>query len=87
MKPRKPSEYINSITQNKSRVYSNIEETTPNIIELIQDSELDVKNCRVPFDQSIFRPEPPNLYLEGFLPFKSYEMIISFRNMDKVPLV
>nr|KAJ3422705.1 CDP-diacylglycerol--glycerol-3-phosphate 3-phosphatidyltransferase [Polyrhizophydium stewartii] len=31
----------------------------------------------------LFHPEPSNISLQSYLPFKTYELVINFRNMDK----
>lgn len=82
--PRKPSEFIKTRQNNSCRIYAS-PNSQSSIFELIRDSDISINQCQVPFEQSLFIPEPSNLVLEGFTPFKTYELVISFRNIDQVP--
>ncbi len=82
----KPSEYI------KERTLSTAEKLTlvstqidiPEIVELIQDKEGTVKNYSTPMDRPLFQPAPSTIVLQSFEPFVTYEVVINFRNIDKV---
>ena len=81
----RPSKYI----QDKLTHISRLDQTSneiyaPTIIKLIQDKELGIKGCDVPIDRPLFQPEPSNMTIKGYLPFKTYELVIQFRNLDKV---
>jgi hypothetical protein len=40
---------------------------------------------RLPLDSPIFAPNPPNIVIQNFTPFKEYEIQVAFKNMDSVP--
>jgi hypothetical protein len=42
------------------------------------------KDFKVPIDQPLFKPLPAEVHLQNYKPFQTYELLISFRNMDKV---
>jgi hypothetical protein len=81
---RKPSQMLIESQEKRCKIYASELNRIPKIIELVRDSEIEIQNCQVPFEEPLFRPEPPNLVLERFVPFKIYELVFSFRNMDKV---
>ncbi|XJO77830.1 hypothetical protein BDV3_002359 [Batrachochytrium dendrobatidis] len=56
---------------------------TSSIVELVWDKESVVRSTDIPFDRPLFRPEPSNITLQNYLPFKTYELVINFRNLDK----
>jgi hypothetical protein len=77
----KPSEMI------KKRTGLSLVHSTPSpmeIIELVTDKDKIIKNCTVPFDKPIFQPEPAQISFQGFTPFTTYELVLCFRNIDKV---
>ena len=82
----KPSEYIRdrllSTADKLAQVSAKIE--IPEIIQLIQDKEGSVKNYDVPIDRPLFQPVPSRVVLQSFEPFVTYEVVINFRNIDKV---
>ncbi|KAK6093184.1 hypothetical protein MT418_006524 [Batrachochytrium dendrobatidis] len=57
---------------------------TSSIVELVWDKESVVRSTDIPFDRPLFRPEPSNITLQNYLPFKTYELVINFRNLDKI---
>jgi hypothetical protein len=81
---RKPSEFIRYRQAKNCRVYTGNNLPLSSVVELIRNSDIEIQQCQVPLDQSLFRPEPSNIILEGFIPFKTYELIVNFRNMDHV---
>ncbi|KAI8900319.1 hypothetical protein BC833DRAFT_523632 [Globomyces pollinis-pini] len=82
---KKPSEYIKYKQKAKFKLQASSDNKIPSVItELIPDEEKVLQHCQVAYDKPLFRPEPSNLTLQGFIPFKTYELVISFRNIDKV---
>jgi hypothetical protein len=87
--PRKPSEYIHDrllSTGDKLALVSTRPEI-PRIIELSNDTEGAVKQYQVPIDRPLFQPVPSSIALQSFEPFVTYEVVINFRNIDKVRLI
>jgi hydrocephalus-inducing protein len=83
--PRKPSELIQARQAKKYNISISNKNPIPAVVDLIKgESDKTIQQCHVPFDIPLFQPEPANLTLEGFQPFKTYELVISFRNIDKV---
>lgn len=78
---RKPSEYIKLKEEKSYKVHVSNECQIPTVIDLEKEA---LPQCSLSVDRPIFQPEPSNLTLEGFTPFKTYELLISFRNTDKV---
>ncbi|TPX54724.1 hypothetical protein PhCBS80983_g05802 [Powellomyces hirtus] len=58
---------------------------TPRIIELIDDAEAATKPCQVPMDKPLFQPFPSTIKLQSYKPFQTYDVVINFRNNDKIP--
>ncbi|KAJ3270503.1 hypothetical protein HDV01_007759 [Terramyces sp. JEL0728] len=82
---RRPSDYIKARQTGKYCVFATNDNIPPEVIALVDDTENIIQNCKVPFERPLFQPEPSSIRLEYFSPFKSYELLINFRNMDKVP--
>jgi hypothetical protein len=45
------------------------------------------RDFKVPVDQPLFKPIPSEVVLQNFTPYQTYEVLISFRNVDKVSSV
>ncbi|KAJ3260794.1 hypothetical protein HK103_007357 [Boothiomyces macroporosus] len=82
---RKPSDYIKARQSGKYCVFATNDSVPPEVIALVDDTENIIQNCQVPFEKPLFQPEPSSIRLEYFSPFKCYELLVSFRNIDKVP--
>lgn len=50
----------------------------------IVDQPPNQRDFRVPLDEPLFKPLPTQIHLQNFKPFQTYDVLISFRNMDKV---
>ncbi|KAI9356512.1 hypothetical protein DFJ73DRAFT_958267 [Zopfochytrium polystomum] len=55
----------------------------PRIIELVGDADSATKVADVSVDRPLFEPLPPEIILQSYEPFNTYEVVISFRNNDK----
>jgi hypothetical protein len=55
------------------------------IPKVISFAKEPLQNCTVSVDRPIFKAEPSEITIIGFLPFKTYEMLLNFRNSDQVP--
>jgi hydrocephalus-inducing protein len=53
----------------------------PHVTSFTKDA---LPNCIVSVDRPIFKAEPSNITVTGFEPFKTYEIMISFRNSDQI---
>jgi hydrocephalus-inducing protein len=53
----------------------------PKVISFANES---LPNCIVSVDRPIFKAEPSNITIAGFEPFRTYEMVINFRNSDQI---
>lgn len=84
---KKPSKVLLEKMDLKPKIYSTKTQGGTHIIEFIPEPDVDIQQCQVPFEETLFRPEPPNLVIEKFIPFKTYELVFNFRNMDKVKYV
>ena len=78
---KKPSDLIKINEERLYKIHVSNENHIPSVIDLEKEIPL---NCSIPLDRPLFQPEPSNLTIEGFTPFKTYELVISFRNVDKV---
>jgi hydrocephalus-inducing protein len=78
---KKPSDFIRLNEEKTFKISVSNENHVPTVIELEKEIPL---NCSISLDRPLFQPEPSNLTIEGFTPFKTYELVISFRNVDKV---
>ena len=78
---KKPSEFIKTREEKSYSVTVSSERKVPIVTGLERET---LPNCTISLDRPLFQPEPSNLTLEGFEPFKTYELAISFRNIDKV---
>ncbi|KAJ3332957.1 hypothetical protein HDU76_012454, partial [Blyttiomyces sp. JEL0837] len=56
----------------------------PKIVELVRQSNPLSKTPEVEIDCPLFEPLPSEIVLQTFEPFRTYEIIVSFRNHDKV---
>jgi hypothetical protein len=86
--PVKPSEYIQerllSTAQRLAKSATDDADTVPEISALLPDKEGSVTDYLVPIDKPLFQPSPARVCLQSFEPFKTYEVLINFRNIDKV---
>ena len=84
----KPSEYIQerllSTAQRLAKSATDDCDTVPEIMALLPDKEGSVTDYLVPIDKPLFQPSPSKVWLQSFEPFKTYEVLINFRNIDKV---
>ena len=82
----KPSEYIKerflSTAEKLAQVSAKIE--IPQIVELIHDKDSSAKNYMVSVDTPLFQPVPSTIFLQSCEPFVTYEVVINFKNIDKV---
>lgn len=84
-RPRKPSEYIAARNEGKPYILNLYDSPPPlEILGLVLDKEQALKGCDVPLDRPIFQAEPSDITFQGFQPFKTYELVVNFRNIDKV---
>jgi hydrocephalus-inducing protein len=83
---KKPSEYIKErsldIEERLVQASRNIKQ--PKIVELVGDLDSASKVSDVPVDKPLFQPLPSEIVLQNYESFKTYEIVISFRNNDKV---
>lgn len=79
---RKPSEFISNRKDKISKLHVSNDYHLPEVISFVKEP---LSNCTVSVDRPIFKPEPSNLTIEGFTPFKTYEFVMNFRNSDQVP--
>lgn len=57
------------------------------IIEFTEPpTEMNQRDFRVPIDEPVFKPLPAEVVLQNCVPFQTYEVLLSFRNVDKVGL-
>jgi hypothetical protein len=84
--PLKPSEYIHDrlLSTGDKLAQVSTRPDIPRIIELSTDTEGAVKQYQVPIDRPLFQPTPSAIALQSFEPFVTYEVVINFRNIDKV---
>lgn len=86
--PLTPSQYIQdrrlTCGQKLAQVSSRVD--SPLIISLSQDKEGSVRNYQVPIDRPLFQPCPSVIAFQSFEPFVTYEVVVNFRNIDKVQL-
>ncbi|KAJ1547741.1 hypothetical protein HK096_000449 [Nowakowskiella sp. JEL0078] len=54
------------------------------IIQLIENSEGRLRESVVPADKPLFDAFPSEIILQSYDPFKVYEVIVQFRNNDKI---
>lgn len=95
----KPSLYIKqrslSISERLIAMAAEDKYYTPTIVELIQPDEAGGSNTgtgslmkasasNVPIDCPIFEAIPSKILLQKYEPFQTYEIVITFRNNDKV---
>lgn len=80
----KPSELISQRLLTTSERLSQLDEIEPRIVELMDLSESDQHDFVVPIDRPLFKPTPSQVVFQNFTPFRSYEVLLSFRNVDKV---
>jgi hydrocephalus-inducing protein len=78
---KKPSDLIKTREERIYKVHISNDNQIPKVVNLEREA---LSQCFVPVDRPLFQPEPSNLIIEGFTPFKTYELAISFRNIDKV---
>ena len=78
---KKPSDFIKTKEDTSYKIHVSNQSQIPIVIDLERET---LANCSISLDRPLFQPEPSNLTIEGFLPFKTYELVISFRNVDKV---
>ncbi|KAJ3159463.1 hypothetical protein HDU86_001781 [Geranomyces michiganensis] len=85
--PVLPSEWIKarSLTVAECLARASQLSFTPRIIDNIDDAEAAAKPCQVPIDRPLFQPFPASIKLESYKPFQAYEIVINFRNDDKIP--
>ena len=80
-----PSTYIKerkmSITDRLCECASNL--SAPKIVELVDPNDI-LKPSVLPIDTPIFQPFPSQIILQNYIPFQKYEVVVSFRNSDKV---
>jgi len=78
--------YINTITSTKKKAKIG-EKYTPQkikIIDLVHDPDVINHAYDVPVDIPLFQPFPSQVIIQNFVPFEKYNIVISFRNNDKV---
>ncbi|KAH6588049.1 hypothetical protein BASA50_010912 [Batrachochytrium salamandrivorans] len=82
---KRPSEYIRAyIPYSNDNPVQTVDHThVTTIVEMVCDKESALRSCDVPLGRPLFCAEPSNITLQSFLPFKTYELVISFRNLDK----
>lgn len=56
----------------------------PRIVEVLMRPDGPIKDSQVPLDKPLFEPWPPQVILQGYEPFQTYEIPLKFRNVDKV---
>lgn len=76
--------YERRLTTQERLDHASLWQYTPQIIELVQSPDGPIKDCSVPLDRPIFEPFPSEVVLQSYKPFQTYEIVIKFRNMDKV---
>ncbi|KAJ3287536.1 hypothetical protein HK104_008544 [Borealophlyctis nickersoniae] len=84
---KRPSEYIkeHSLTTAERLAQASYQVHIPKIVELVGDPETAVKNCSdMPIDRPLFEAFPSMIVLQNYVPFQEYEIIVNFRNNDKV---
>ena len=82
--PVKPSAYIaEQILSLSDRLALPTAHRTE-IIAFTDVAEANQRDFRVPIDEPIFKPLPAKVVLQNFVPFQTYEVLLSFRNVDKV---
>lgn len=83
---KKPSDFLKDrVARAKNSPIQTTDEThTTTIVKLMPDKESVIKGCDVSLDRPLFHPEPSNVILQHYQAFKTYEIVINFRNMDKV---
>ena len=59
----------------------------PEIVELVQGADGPIKDSNVPIDRPLFEPFPPEIILQAYQPFHTYEVVLKFRNMDRVCII
>ncbi|KAI8803400.1 hypothetical protein BJ742DRAFT_498091 [Cladochytrium replicatum] len=82
----KPSDYIAERCMSTATFLSHhsaLSFKTP-IIEFVSDNESSFLGSAVSNDTPLFEPFPNHVILQGFTPFKTYEVVVRFRNNDKV---
>ncbi|KAI8854495.1 hypothetical protein BC829DRAFT_439199 [Chytridium lagenaria] len=83
---KRPSDYIKerSLSTEERLLQSNtsVPELT-RIVELIPNNDFSSRVSDVPIGRPLFEPQPSEIILQSYKPFKTYEMIVSFRNNDK----
>ena len=81
---KKPSEYIRERVLTTTERLAVPSKYQTEIIAFTDIAEPNQRDFRVPIDQPIFKPLPAEVVLQNFVPFQTYEVLISFRNVDKV---
>jgi hydrocephalus-inducing protein len=58
----------------------------PVIAEILSAEPTVARQFSVPVDAPLFEPFPSSVMLQAYEPFQKYEVVIAFRNADKVTL-
>ena len=56
------------------------------ITQLHSNDSVSLKPFTVPMDTPLFEAFPSEVHLQNYKPFQTYEVVITFRNMDRVYL-
>jgi hypothetical protein len=56
----------------------------PKIVEFVGADDTPLKVSDIPIDKPLFEPYPSEIILQSYEPFQTYEIVVSFRNNDKV---
>lgn len=56
------------------------------IVQVHSNDSVSIKPFTVPMDTPLFEAFPSQVHLQNYEPFITYEVVITFRNMDRVIL-
>jgi hypothetical protein len=78
-----PSSYIKDrLLSTRDKLGLIEKESSIKIIEILDDKEGNLRHYSVDLDRPLFQPNPPVIQLQGYEPFKTYDVVINFKNVD-----